>query len=131
MPGLTGQFKIDSWVEETYQELGGGAKLTEARVTQTFEGGISGKGSVRWLMAYRPDGTAHYVGLQRVEGTVQGREGTFIAETVGDFDSKVARWTWSIVPGSGTYGLAGLKGTGTFEAPHGGSASFELDIECE
>ena len=82
MPRLSGGFTIDSWDEDAYEDLGDGAKLTEAKVTQTFEGDIAGSGAVRWLMAYRPDGTARYVGLQRVEGTVQGRAGSFIAETV-------------------------------------------------
>ncbi len=128
MSQLSGGFKIDSWDEQTYEELGDGAKLTEATVTQTFEGDIAGTGSVRWLMAYRPDGTARYVGLQRIEAIIEGRAGAFVAETVGDFDSKVARWNWAIVPGSGTGDLATIEGSGTFEAPHGGSASFTVDV---
>jgi len=131
MPSLTGRFTIDSWTEETYEDLGDGAKLTLAKVTQTFEGGIGGSGAVRWLMVYRTDGTAHYVGLQRIQGAVDGREGTFVAETSGEFDREVARWTWAVVPGSGTGALVGLNGSGTFEAPHGGSASFKIDVAFE
>jgi DNA-binding NarL/FixJ family response regulator len=32
-----GSFELASWQEDTYDDLGGGAKLTRASVTQTFE----------------------------------------------------------------------------------------------
>lgn len=129
MTTATGGFTIESWDEDSYEDLEDGAKLTEAKVRQAFEGGLAGEGSVRWLMAYRPDGTAHYVGIQRFAGTLDGKRGSFTAETVGDFDSKVARWTLTVVPGTGTDELAGLEGHGTFEAPHGQSASFTFDYQ--
>jgi len=129
MTSATGSFTVDSWDEAGYEELEGGAKLTEANVTQTFEGSLAGQGSVRWLMSYRPDGTAQYVGLQRFEGTLDGLRGSFVAETSGNFDNERARWTLTVIPGTGTGELAGLEGSGTFEAPHGGSASFDFDYQ--
>jgi hypothetical protein len=127
MPKAVGEFNIDSWDEKTYQELEDPAKLTRADVSQTFSGDIEGTGSVQWLMAYRPDGTARFVGLQRVEGSIGGKQGSFIAETAGDFDGAVARWVWTIVSGTGTGDLTGLEGQGTFEAPHGSKATFEAE----
>ncbi|MCK9493951.1 MAG: DUF3224 domain-containing protein [Dehalococcoidia bacterium] len=129
MTSATGSFTVNSWDEVGYEELEGGAKLTEANVTQTFEGALVGQGRVRWLMSYRPDGTAQYVGLQRFEGTLDGRRGSFVAETSGGFDNERARWTLTVIPGTGTDELAGLEGSGTFEAPHGGSASFDFDYQ--
>ena len=129
MVSATGGFKIDAWDEDAYEEFEDGAKLTEANVRQTFEGSLVGTGTVRWLMSYRSDGTAHYVGLQRFEGAVEGRRGSFVAETSGDFDKERARWTLTVIPGTGTDDLAGIEGHGTFEAPHGGSASFEFDYQ--
>lgn len=129
MSQATGEFTVDSWDENTYQDLGDGAKLTRAEVTQTFSGALAGAGSVQWLMCYAPDGTAHFVGLQRVEGTLDGREGAFVAETVGDFGGTVAKWTLTVLPGSATGGLAGLTATGHFEAPHGSKATFDLEYE--
>ena len=66
------------------------------------------------------------VRLQHIEGVLDGHAGSFIAETVGDFDGGVAKWTLSIVPGSGTKDLSGIEGEGEFEAPHGSQASFEV-----
>ena len=126
MTEARGSFELASWNEETYEELGDGAKLTRASVTQQFAGDIEGEGAVEWLMAYRTDGTAHFVGLQRIRGTIGKRKGAFVLETSGDFDGKTATWTAAVVPGSGTDGLAGLEGTGTFAAPMGSKAEFEL-----
>jgi hypothetical protein len=109
--------------------MGAGARLARASVTQRFEGGITGGGAVQWLMAYRPDGTARFVGLQRVEGRIGDRRGTFLLETAGDFDGTMARWQASVVSSSGTDEFAGLTGQGTFGAPHGPEATFELDLD--
>ena len=125
----TGGFDIASWDEETYEELDGGARLARASVTQTFTGDVAGDGAVQWLMAYRDDGTAAFVGLQRVRGTVGDRTGVFVLETHGEFDGKVAKWSASVVPDSGGGELQGLKGTASFSAPLGSAASFEMEYE--
>jgi len=125
---VKGSFQNTSWNEETVEELEDGAKLTRASVTQDFTGDIEGDGAVQWLMAYRADGTAHFVGLQRVRATIAARTGTFVLETIGEFDGKTASWTATVVPGSGTRDLSDLSGKGTFEAPMGSTAEFELHL---
>jgi len=127
MTELRGSFDVTSWNEETYEELPGGGKLTRAAVEQAFSGDIVGEGAVQWLMAYRSDGTAHFVGLQRIRGTIDGRSGTFVVETSGGFDGTEAHGSWSVVAGTGA--LEGLRGTGSFRAPHGSHATWELDVE--
>lgn len=131
MTKAIGEFNIASWDEETYQELEGDAKLTRAVVTQTFSGDLSGTGDVQWLMCHSQDGTARFVGLQRVEGSIEGRSGSFIAESVGDFDGARVTGSWSVLAGSGTGELAGLRGSGSFEAPLGSKASFQLEYSFE
>jgi len=126
---IKGAFQNTSWEEDTVEELDGGAKLTRASVTQDFTGDVEGNGAVQWLMAYRADGTAHFVGLQRVRATIAARTGTFVLETIGEFDGKVASWTATVVPGSGSGDLADLSGEGTFEAPMGSTAEFELNLD--
>jgi hypothetical protein len=124
----TGSFENVSWDEDAYEDLGDGAKLTSASVAQTFTGDVEGDAAVRWLMAYRGDGTAHFVGLHRIRGAVSGRTGTFLMETIGEFDGTVASWGATVVPGSAMGELEGLSGQGTFKAPHGSTASFELEL---
>jgi Protein of unknown function (DUF3224) len=128
MATMNGSFKVASWDENAYDERDG-RRLTRASVTQSFEGDIAGEGSAEWLMAYHPEGTARFVGLQLVDGEVNGRRGTFVLETAGEFDGGVARWEASVVAGSATGELTELTGGGRFEAPHGSTASYELDLE--
>jgi hypothetical protein len=128
MATLNGEFQVASWDENAYDERDG-RRLTRASVTGRFEGGIAGEGTAESLMAYQPDGTARFVGLQRVDGEVAGRRGTFVLETAGEFDGAVARWEARVVAGSSTGELADLSGGGSFEAPHGSQASYALDLE--
>ena len=79
------------------------------------------------MTAAFPDCTARFVGLQHVAGSIGERNGGFVLETVGDFDGGEASGNWTVVSGSGTGELAGMRGQGRFRAPCGPEASFELD----
>lgn len=127
MATATGWFEVQSWEETAADVAPDGSKLTEASVSQQFGGDVEGKGSARWLMWYRKDGTARFVGLQKIEATLDGRSGSFVLETYGDFDGTAATWEAVVVPGSGTDALMGLSGNGRFRAPHGSRAEFGLD----
>ena len=72
METAKGEFELTGWDENAYLEVDDTRKLTRASVTQEFRGDVVGAGSVEWLMSYQPDGTARFVGLQRIEGTVGG-----------------------------------------------------------
>jgi hypothetical protein len=129
MPTGTGSFEVRHWNEAPYEEFDEGAKLTRAEVEQSFSGDIAGDGRAEWLMSYRRDGTAHFVGLQRVTGAIGDRKGSFVLETVGEFDGAEARWAATVIGGSGTGDLADLSGSGSFRAPHGSTAEFELEYD--
>jgi hypothetical protein len=125
------RFEVQSWDENTYEELDGDAKLTRASVGQGFTGDLEGDGSVEWLMCYREDKTADFVGLQRFVGRLGGRSGSFVMQTQGSFDGTEAKGSLAVVERSGTEELAGITGTGGFAAPLGSTASVELDYDFE
>jgi Protein of unknown function (DUF3224) len=127
MAKVKGSFELSSWDENAYEDRDG-RRLTRASVTQRFEGDLVGEGRAQWLMAYQPDGRARFVGFQVVDGEIAGRRGSLVLETTGEFDGSVARWDASVVTGSSTGGVAGATGAGTFEAPHGSTALYELEI---
>ena len=102
-------------------------RLTRAKGTQRFTGDIEGDGSVEWLMCYSPDGTARFLGLQEITGSIGGRAGSFVVEATGDHDGMRSKGTWSVIPGSGTGALAGISGEGGFEAPSGPNASYSFE----
>ena len=131
MSNAQAEFAVGSWNEETYRELDGDAKLTRASVGGTLTGDITGTSETEWLMCYGQDGTALYVGLQRIEGSLGGKHGSFVVESNGAFDGGEAKGTWSVIAGSGTGDLVGLTGEGTFVAPLGEKASVTLDYSIE
>lgn len=128
MATAEGTFEVALGGEETYHEAKGDVRLTHAHGTQRFSGGIEGDGSIEWLMCYLPAGGARLVGMQRIEGTIDGHRGTFMIDAVGDHDGKTSTATWHIVEGSGTGELAGITGHGGFEAA-GKTVPYHLDYE--
>jgi uncharacterized protein DUF3224 len=131
MPIARAEFAVESWNEETFKELDGDAKLTRASVTGSLTGDIVGSSETEWLMVYGQDGTARYVGLQRIDGALGGKEGSFVVESNGDFDGGEAKGTWSVIAGSGTGDLVGLTGEGTFAAPLGEKATIGLTYSID
>jgi hypothetical protein len=117
--------------EDPYEQLDGGGKLTRASGEQTYTGDIEGRGTVQWLMSYRPDGTAHFLGIWHLTASIDGRDGSAVIESVGEFDGKASTGTWTVVEGLGGGGLMDLRGSGTFRAPGGADASYELEYEFE
>jgi hypothetical protein len=127
----SGNFDVKTWDEKSYVEIEGGGKLTRASVTQSMDGDFEGEATTEYLMCYREDGTASYVGLQRVVGRLGGRAGSFVLQVNGAFDGGVASGALTVVSGSGTGDLRGLRGQGSFGAPIGSRASVTLDYEIE
>jgi len=122
----TGTFKIDSWDEEPHGDDGGVAR---AAVKQTFAGDIEGEGKTDWVMCYRPDKTADFVGYLRLDGRIGEQSGALVLRSTGAFDGKEASGPLAIVEGSGTGELAGIAGQGSFRAPMGGEPSISLDYD--
>lgn len=122
-------FEIKSWDEKPYGEAAGSAKTTRASVAKAYHGEIEGEGALEYLMAYARDGSARFVGMERVVGRLGDRSGSFIFQHVGAFEGGVAKSVWSVVPGSGTGDLQGLRGEVSSALGHGSSYPVELTYE--
>ena len=123
------RFTIKSWDEKPYSEGQGLPRLTRAVVTKTFTGDIAGDGHVDYLMMYRSDGSAAFVGLERVVGNVGGKTGSFVLQRTGVFESGMAKESYFVVPGSGTGELQGLRGEGSSTVGHGTEHPLTLNYE--
>lgn len=122
---------MKSWDEKPYDEIEGGPKLTRATVAKSYSGDIEGDGTVEYLMIHREDGSASFVGLERVVGSIGDRRGSFVLEHKGTFEGGTAKVTWSVVPGSGTGDLSGLRGEGGFASAHADEYAITLDYDFE
>jgi len=125
----SGTFEVTSMNEDPYHEAEGEPRLTRANGTQRFTGDVDGTGSVEWLFSYGPDGGARFLGIQRIEGILDGRRGSFVIEAAGNFDGSASKGSWTVIPGTGTGGLVGIIGAGDFEASSGPKASYHLDYD--
>lgn len=123
------RFAIKNWDEKPYSEGPDLPKLTRATVTKTFTGDIEGEGHVEYLMMYRSDGSATFLGLERISGRIGGRTGSFVLQRTGVFEGGQAKESYSVLPGSATGDLRGLAGTGTSAVGHGLEHPFVLDYE--
>jgi Protein of unknown function (DUF3224) len=123
------RFAIKSWDEKPYSEGPDLPKLTRATVKKTFTGDIEGEGQVDYLMMYRSDGSATFIGLERITGSVGGKKGTFVLQRAGVFEDGQAKESYSIVPGSATGELRGLRGEGSSSVGHGMEHPFTLSYE--
>jgi hypothetical protein len=125
------RFVIKSWDETPYGEGEGLPRLTRARVSKTFTGDVEGEGQVEYLMMYRGDKSASYVGLERFVGTIGGRAGTCVLRRTGVFEGGLAKESYSVIPGSGTGELRGLRGEGSTALGHASEYPFTLDYELD
>lgn len=126
-----GHIAVKTYEPQAYDEPAGGPNLVEIRVTETFSGDIEGEGTVRFRQVVRKDGSASFVGVERVVGHIAGRRGSFVLQDSGTLEGTTVRGEWFVVPGSGTGDLAGLRGEGGFTAELGQRASITLDYWFE
>jgi hypothetical protein len=126
----TGTFELKSWDEKPVSEGAGLPKMTRAIVSKTFAGEIEGTSTLEYLMTYRDDGSASFVGMERIVGRVGGKSGSFVLQHSGVFEAGVAKSTCPIVPGSGTGELRGIRGEAHYAATHT-SRPITLDYDFE
>ena len=122
-------FAIKSWDEQPLSEGQDRPKLTRARVNKTYTGDIDAEAVVEYLMMYRSDGSAAFVGLERVVGRIGGSTGTFVLQRTGTFEGGQAKESYSVIPGSATGDLEGLVGDGSSAVGHGMEHPFTLSYE--
>jgi hypothetical protein len=123
------RFAIKTWDEKPYGEGKDRPKLTRASVTKTYSGDIEAEAQVEYLMMYRSDGSANFVGLEQVVGEIGGKIGTFVLQRIGIFENGQAKESYSVIPGSATGDLHGLSGDGSSAVGHGMEHPFALSYE--
>lgn len=73
-------------------------------------------------------GSAGYVAVERVEGTLEARTGTFLLQHFGTMRRGEGRLIVEVVPDSATGGLEGLVGTMTIDAAAGHAYVLEYEL---
>ena len=110
MTTVEARFEIIDWTEESYDEPDVGPKLTRVTVSKRYQGAIIGTGVAHVLTTQGTDGGG-YVASERVVGTLDGNDGTFVVQHGGLADGDDQSTYGSVIPGSGTGGLVGIQGS--------------------
>jgi hypothetical protein len=120
---------LKSWDEQPFSEVEGGPKLARADIAIAYTGAIDGEGTLSYLMTYHSDEDVRSVGLERVSGRLDGRSGSFVVQHDCVLEDGAAIDTITVVPGSATGELAGLRGAGRFVWEHGEDGRLTLDYD--
>ena len=126
-----GTFTIKGWDEKPYNETEGGPKMTRASIKMEYKGDIEGEGALEYLMVYPEENKAYFVGLERIVGSVGGRKGSYVVQHEGTFEGGIAKDKSTVVDGSGTGELAGLKGQGSYETGHEEPHNISFDYHFD
>jgi hypothetical protein len=106
-----GSFEVSAEREPPYDSADD-VRLGRTRISKRFEGDLQATSSVEMISAAstQAQGSAGYVAMERVRGTLAGRSGSFVLQHSGTMDRGAASLSVTVVPDTGTGQLAGLRG---------------------
>ena len=96
------------------------SKLGRMSLDKQFHGDLEATSTGEMLAAMTEiKGSAGYVAMERVNGTLQGKSGTFVLQHSATMTRGVPQMSVMVVPDSATGDLAGLTGTMTIKIEEG------------
>jgi hypothetical protein len=109
------------------------ATLGRLSLVKQFHGDLEASSRGEMLAAgTEVKGSAGYVAIERVRGTLHGRSGTFVLQHSGTMTRGEPRLTITVVPDSGTGDLVGLAGSMAIEIAEGKhSYVFEYTLAAQ
>lgn len=113
-----------------FEDASADSNLGRMSLDKQFHGDLKASSKGQMLTAGTGvKGSAAYVAIERVSGTLNGRTGTFILQHNGTMNRGALKLVVTVVPDSGTGQLAGLSGTMTIKIDNGKhSYDFEYAI---
>ncbi len=104
-----------------------GATLGRLTIDKQFLGDLQALSKGQMMSAITSvKGSAGYVALEQVSGTLHGRKGTFVLQHSGTVNRGAQQLALSVVPDSATDELIGLTGTMTISIAEG-KHSYDLE----
>jgi hypothetical protein len=129
-------FDVTGWEEKPYHDPEGGPRLSRTVVAKKFTGDLVAESTAELLMcqasAADVKAGAGYVANERVEGSLNGRVGSFVLQHGGLMRGGSPEKTFGhIVPGSGTGDLKGVIGDVEVAVDSDGRHTMTLTYEIE
>jgi len=106
-----GTFDVQLTPQPAEGEGEGAANLGRMTIDKTFHGDLEGTSKGQMLSAMgEVQGSAGYVAIERVTGTLGGRSGSFVLQHSATMDRGAPHLVITVVPDSGSGELTGLSG---------------------
>lgn len=116
---VSGTFTVAMDGEPPFDDIAN-VTMARARSDKRFSGPLEGSSQLHILAARTAiSNSAAYVGLERIEGELDGRSGSFLTVHLGVRNRGDDRLTIDIVPDSGTGELRGIMGQMTIRIVDG------------
>jgi hypothetical protein len=123
MPRAAGTFEVKLTPQPDDSPVG---RMT---IVKQFHGDLEGSSAGQMLAAMTEvKGSAGYVAIEKVTGSLHGRAGSFVLQHTGTMNRGTPQLSVTVVPDSGTGDLAGLSGSLNIII-EGGKHSYEFDYE--
>jgi len=108
---VSGKFNVNLNPLSTYAKGENGVKFGRMSIDKTFHGELDATSKGEMLSAITTiEGSAGYVAIEQVIGSLSGKNGSFVLQHFGTMDKGQDRLILEVVPGSGTKALSGLTG---------------------
>lgn len=123
------RFQVTRWEATPTDTPETGPALSRVAIRKAFEGDLTGESVGEGLFCGldRPGDGAGYVVSERFTGRLGDREGSFVIQHGGLAGPDLEPQSFgSVVPGSGTGGFAGLRGTVAFAEGHTLTLDYEV-----
>lgn len=104
--------------------------LERKMIAKQFHGELEATSQGQMLSALTSiKGSAGYVAMELVTGTLGGRKGTFVLQHSGTMDRGQSQLSVTVVPDSGTGELRGLSGSMKIRIEPGGKHFYDFDYQ--
>ena len=115
-----------------FEDASDGAKLGRMSIDKQFHGDLEASSKGEMLSAMTAtQGSAGYVAIEKVVGTLGGRRGTFVLQHFATMTRGAPRLEIVVVPDSGTGDLVGLTGKMGIIIAEGGKHFYELEYDFD
>lgn len=126
-----GQFEV--WLKpiDGYAQGKHGNNLGRMSIDKTFTGDLEATSQGEMLSAMTStQGSAGYVAIEQVEGSLAGKQGSFVLQHFGTMDKGKDNLILEVVADSGTGELVGLKGSMNIDIKEG-VHFYQFDYEFQ
>ncbi|MFI6708636.1 DUF3224 domain-containing protein [Nonomuraea sp. NPDC050478] len=129
---VKGPFETSDWHAEQPFEQHDDVSLGRVTMSKTFHGGLTATSTVHLTVVTTPvEESKAYVAVERIEGTLNGRAGSFVVQHNAASDRGTQSLRISVVPDSATGELRGLRGEMDIEITEDGAHSYVFDYTLE